>query len=867
MNTSIRTKTVVIASVLFAVLFSVVNFAGVRADLIDSDGNVAFNTNDTIDSNGNGYVFFGPNDSIDPTPTVTFRPNDSIDPLPTNLPDGCGIVYGRKIVCGAPFSTPTIRPPHIPFYPTVIPTYTPTYTLVPRPTRTITPMPPIQVYPSVDLKVRAGNTSNFVDGTITIDQNVPFELSWNSNNVSTCNASGNWNGARGTVGALVIEAGLPAGQYLYTLTCTGIFGNATDFVRVNIRGPTITPTPTPNAPTVQLRANGSDQDITINYNQAVALSWTSTNASYCVASGDWSGTKSTQGSQTISNNIFRKVFLLTCYGQGGSASDIINVHVNNQVTPTPTPTTAPYLTVSLQPQPQSGYVPFASTLTATINSNTNGPITYKFDCTNDGIYEGIWTNISNTVWSFTCNYNQAGTYTARVIAERDGLTATDTRGITAYNQNNYQNTIVDLTTNRTSVNTGDSAILSWNSQNAQYCIASNGWYGSKATSGNEIVYNIFSTTTFVLTCYGNNSASDIVTISTNSNTNNGTVTLSKSVRNVSRSSGLGSSINAQPNDTLEFVITATNNSNSTANNVRVYDSLPYGLNYVNNSATQNGYSTNGEIVNNGAYINLSPNQTITFRFQATVSDSFILNYISSTITNVANASTNNGYVTSNTATIYVNKTAAVIDNTQTGTLSIQKFGKDISKGDATERSNLTAQPNDTIEFVLRVRTLTSSTIDNVYVRDIMPDGLIYVPRSTSINGISAADGIVGSSGLLIGSIGAGNEIIIRFNATVSAQSFQRANTSITNTAIAFVNQTNTSVQSGLPITINNPLYGGVISNPGNIQTGSGTLLIALLTGLVITTGYVFYNRSGYSQNRRLNRILKNSKAKTQFNFV
>jgi uncharacterized repeat protein (TIGR01451 family) len=82
------------------------------------------------------------------------------------------------------------------------------------------------------------------------------------------------------------------------------------------------------SPTVDLKANGYDGSITVPYNSSVTLSWTSSNANYCVASGAWSGTKGTSGSESTGNLISGpKTYTLTCYGPGGSASDSVTIYL------------------------------------------------------------------------------------------------------------------------------------------------------------------------------------------------------------------------------------------------------------------------------------------------------------------------------------------------------------------------------------------------------------------------------------------------------------------------------------------------------------------------------------------------------------
>lgn len=87
-----------------------------------------------------------------------------------------------------------------------------------------------------------------------------------------------------------------------------------------------------SSPSIDLKANNSGGTITIPYNSSATLSWTSTNSNSCTASGDWSGSKSTYGSESTGNLISSKSYTLTCSGSGGSASD--SVFINVTATPT-----------------------------------------------------------------------------------------------------------------------------------------------------------------------------------------------------------------------------------------------------------------------------------------------------------------------------------------------------------------------------------------------------------------------------------------------------------------------------------------------------------------------------------------------------
>jgi len=89
-------------------------------------------------------------------------------------------------------------------------------------------------------------------------------------------------------------------------------------------------TTTCNSTAVSIRANGYDGSVTIPYNNSADLSWTSYNANYCYASGDWSGTKSLSGSQTTGTLTSSKTYTITCTGPSGSISDSVTVNVSAQ---------------------------------------------------------------------------------------------------------------------------------------------------------------------------------------------------------------------------------------------------------------------------------------------------------------------------------------------------------------------------------------------------------------------------------------------------------------------------------------------------------------------------------------------------------
>jgi hypothetical protein len=81
--------------------------------------------------------------------------------------------------------------------------------------------------------------------------------------------------------------------------------------------------PTPPAPVVTLTANPA----TVASGGTTSLTWSATDATSCTASGAWSGSKNTTGSETSAALTSASAFTLTCNGPGGSGSKTVNVGI------------------------------------------------------------------------------------------------------------------------------------------------------------------------------------------------------------------------------------------------------------------------------------------------------------------------------------------------------------------------------------------------------------------------------------------------------------------------------------------------------------------------------------------------------------
>lgn len=142
-------------------------------------------------------------------------------------------------------------------------------------------------------------------------------LTWSSANATACAASGGWSGSLATSGT---DTRSLSTTTVFTLTCTGPGGTAESAATVTVTAPT---PPTP--PTVSLSASPTR----VAVGQSSTLSWSSTHATECAASGGWSGSLAPSGSETRALST-ATTFTLTCTGAGGAAAQTVEVTVTQQ---------------------------------------------------------------------------------------------------------------------------------------------------------------------------------------------------------------------------------------------------------------------------------------------------------------------------------------------------------------------------------------------------------------------------------------------------------------------------------------------------------------------------------------------------------
>lgn len=153
-------------------------------------------------------------------------------------------------------------------------------------------------------------------------------------------------------------------------------------------GPCTISCPVPE-PTVDIKANGSNGPITISYNSAANLTWSTTNSpTSCSASNGWSGSKSVSGgSQSTGNLTSSRTYTINCSNSGGSDSDSVTVNVGPAPPPppgggtpppggsTPPPTTKPPTTSPPTSKPPGGSTRPTQTFSKDAVKGSSRPIT------------------------------------------------------------------------------------------------------------------------------------------------------------------------------------------------------------------------------------------------------------------------------------------------------------------------------------------------------------------------------------------------------------------------------------------------------------------------------------------------------------
>jgi hypothetical protein len=309
-----------------------------------------------------------------------------------------------------------------------------------------------------------------------VKTNGDISLSWDSDNVSTCVASGGWAGNKDITGTQLIK--VLSGKTKFTITCSGVEGSSSDTVEVTVSDPV------QGVPAINLSASPTS----IPYNGSTTLTWDSTNTINCDASGGWSGNKATSGSMVIDALTSNTSFTLSCSGAGGTVTDEISIAVTPPVVTSPV-VTSPVVTVpvvNLSASPLLVAYNGATELNWTTSNTDN--------CVASGGWSGskylsgstIQSNLTaDKIYTLTCTGAGGTTIDSVTIAVEEPAPPA-----------------LSFSASANAVEQNGSTTLNWSSSGTTSCTASGDWSGSKSLSASEIKSNLTADKIYTLTCTG-----------------------------------------------------------------------------------------------------------------------------------------------------------------------------------------------------------------------------------------------------------------------------------------------------------------------------------------------------------------------------
>ena len=233
----------------------------------------------------------------------------------------------------------------------------------------------------------------------------------------------------------------------------------------------------PPAPTVTLTSSATD----VAVNGVVTLTWSTTHATSCMASGAWNHPQGIDGSEGVPVSQ-TSTYTISCTGRGGVATDSVTIHAWNPPSASLAadlswvqPNTPVLLTWSSQNATECrGFLGPPGTMPTlpTSGSQMTAPLTET---------TRFYIVCSNPVMG-------AGTAEAVVVVVKVGAAPTPTATLTSSRYDVPDN--------------GDSGVtLEWSSTNATLCVASGAWSGALAPSGSKVL-GVTQTSEYSISCAG-----------------------------------------------------------------------------------------------------------------------------------------------------------------------------------------------------------------------------------------------------------------------------------------------------------------------------------------------------------------------------
>jgi hypothetical protein len=323
----------------------------------------------------------------------------------------------------------------------------------------------------------AAPTVSFAAQPTVIQPGQATSLTWTTNNATSCAASGGsgadaWSGAEPTSSGGTSSGPVAvAGVYSYTLTCAGPGGSTAQSVTVVVSA-------SPQPPSVAVSIQATPASIVAG--QTAALTWSSTHADTCTASGSWSGSEPLVGNAVSTgtltapgNTPTNYSYTLLCSGAGGSASGTASVTVNP----------APAAVTNFAASPPAISTGQTTTLTWATSAATSCAASGGSGA--DGWGGAVAVNSSGTSVG---PLNAAGTYVYSLICTGPGGTgAPQSVSVQVNPITSPPASVTSFSAAPSTIQVGQSTYLTWSTNSATACTAGGGvgsaWAGAVGTSG------------------------------------------------------------------------------------------------------------------------------------------------------------------------------------------------------------------------------------------------------------------------------------------------------------------------------------------------------------------------------------------------
>ena len=413
---------------------------------------------------------------------------------------------------------------------------------------------------SVSVTANPAPTCSISANPASISNGQYSTLTWNSTNATSCTASNAWSGIKSLSGTQYVA---PSSDSTYTLNCSGIGESVTCSASVSV---TANP-----APTCSISANPT----TVSRYDYSNLTWSSSNATSCVAYNGWSGNKSLSGSQSVyvsSGN----TYTLVCSNSYNSATCSTSISIKEE-------NNNPDITIDKLVRNITNGYGFSNSVNANYNDELEFSLTVHSTGDTTAQDVRVWDNLPSYLTYISGSTTVDGSYRS------DGIT---TGGIYVGDLYSGGTRTIKF---RVRVNS---------ETNNYYSTLTNYGYASA-----DNVSYVYDTATVIIE---------------NEPTGTSDLRINKLVRNLSDATGFFDSVNADPGKEVEFSIQLNSVGNKSVNNVRVWDSLPSDLTYISGSTTVNGSYRSDGIVSGGIYVGtINSGQSIDIRFKARVSSSIV----------------------------------------------------------------------------------------------------------------------------------------------------------------------------------------------------------------------------------------------------